>query len=851
MLGFGLFLTVLVWGSARRDAANLLQEEFKHHVSELTNRIEKRNLDSRMILRGVAGLFQASDDVTREEFSQYVQSLKIDKYYPSIRGIGLGVMVPHYHKMKFLQDVRKNGGVPEYAIRPESEREFYVPVLYRESPSGNPNVAIGFDLYADTLRRVALLEARDSGAVALTSKLNLLSQPEEKGGGIVMFAPVYRKGSKGTLEQRRANILGWAYLSFGLSELMHGVMGEGDHDISNKVAIHIYDGEDHQTKTALYHSIEKTDTSVSSGATPLIETTVVVEFANRKWTMQAHSLPELEKQSFDARQAIILGIGLFGSVMAAILVWQLITGRKRAVDLARRMSHRLVDRERRYRQMFEDNASISYIVDPETGRIIDANTVAANFWGYALDELRSMNIADINISSFESIKTDMQQQLSSGIAGQFYYSHRLQNGDVRDIEIYRSILNDQGKNYIFCIAHDITSRKQAEKDLCESQAKLHAIIETAMDAVVQLDSNGIIIDWNTRAEKIFGVLRQDVIGREMINIIIPTQHHKAYLDGMKQFLDGDDSAVRHSQFEIVAKHREGYEFPIEVATTTMIGSKGQLECCVFMHDITDRKKSENALRKARVELENRVFERTAELVRTNRRLNLEIGERSQMQDALEQSQEMLRQLVAHQDRIREIERTRIAREIHDELGQHLLVLRIDVSMLARPENEHPKLGERIDAILQHIDTTMRSVRAIINNLRPSVLDLGLHAALEWQAAEFERRSGIACELVVDDEDLLLEDSIATVLFRILQEALTNVLRHAKASRVQIELSRESKGLIMTIADNGIGIKNAKRSEQNSFGLVGIRERLHILGGELNIESNSSGTVLTITLPITP
>jgi len=281
----------------------------------------------------------------------------------------------------------------------------------------------------------------------------------------------------------------------------------------------------------------------------------------------------------------------------------------------------------------------------------------------------------------------------------------------------------------------------------------------------------------------------------------------------------------------------------------MIGTSGQSECCVFMHDITNRKKNENALRKARVELENRVFERTAELVRTNRRLNSEVSERTQIQEALEQSQEMLRQLVAHQDRIRETERKRIAREIHDELGQHLLVLRIDVSMLARSENEHPKLGEKIEVILQHIDTTMRSVRAIINNLRPSVLDLGLLAALEWQAEEFQRRSGITCDLVTDDEDMELEDSVATVLFRILQEALTNVLRHAKASRVEIQLQRDLTGLVMTIADNGVGMRYAQRSEQNSFGLVGIRERLYILGGELNIESSSNGTVLTVTLPL--
>ncbi|MDQ9170271.1 response regulator [Oxalobacteraceae bacterium R-40] len=222
-------------------------------------------------------------------------------------------------------------------------------------------------------------------------------------------------------------------------------------------------------------------------------------------------------------------------------------------------------------------------------------------------------------------------------------------------------------------------------------------------------------------------------------------------------------------------------------------------------------------------------------------------------DELRQSKQLLRQLASHQEMIKEEERKRIAREIHDELGQNLLALRIDASMLhARTARMHPKLNEKAAHALNHIDTTIKSVRSIINNLRPPVLDLGLQAAIEWQIQEFRRRSGISCELTVVTEefDKDLGEKCATALFRILQESLTNVIRHAKASQVDVVLSKESGWLGMKISDNGIGLRQDQTKRGQTFGLQGIDERIQMLGGELKIESvPGQGTSLTISMPV--
>lgn len=244
---------------------------------------------------------------------------------------------------------------------------------------------------------------------------------------------------------------------------------------------------------------------------------------------------------------------------------------------------------------------------------------------------------------------------------------------------------------------------------------------------------------------------------------------------------------------------------------------------------------------------------TEELHDVIRQLEHEVSERKRAEQALQKSQELLHQLVAYQERVKEDERKRIAREIHDELGQNLMALRIDVSVLqARIAEMNPTLNEKVRIALGHIDTSIKAVRIIINNLRPSVLDLGLHAAIEWQVNEFERRTGIACSLTMDDEKSAfdLDDNRATALFRILQESLTNVARHAQATMVQIDLHRQDDLFFMRIADNGIGLFPGCRRKPNSFGLLGIGERISTLGGEFAVESDTGqGTVLTVTIPV--
>jgi PAS domain S-box-containing protein len=232
-------------------------------------------------------------------------------------------------------------------------------------------------------------------------------------------------------------------------------------------------------------------------------------------------------------------------------------------------------------------------------------------------------------------------------------------------------------------------------------------------------------------------------------------------------------------------------------------------------------------------------------------IQTDITERKKVEEALVTSSRELRALAIHLEEIKENERKRIAREIHDDLGQHLLVLKNDISMLhARTARAHPILNSKVSLALEHIDGTMQSVRSIINNLRPATLDLGLCAAIQWQVQEFGRRTGIACELVMSDENIELDDDRTITLFRFLQEALVNASRHAQASRVCITLYREEFSISIEVSDNGQGFNSGDHRKRGSFGLMGMRERLSALGGELSIECDAGrGTRLTASVPV--
>jgi PAS domain S-box-containing protein len=233
-------------------------------------------------------------------------------------------------------------------------------------------------------------------------------------------------------------------------------------------------------------------------------------------------------------------------------------------------------------------------------------------------------------------------------------------------------------------------------------------------------------------------------------------------------------------------------------------------------------------------------------------ISRDVSQREDAERKIKDTSERLRKLALHLQNIREEERTSIAREIHDELGQMLTYLKIQINLVGKKLNDDQQmLKDKIDSSLNLIDSSIDAIQKISEKLRPNVLDeLGIGSAIEWQAKEFSERTGIECKCEVPKEELSLDKEKSTSVFRIFQEALTNVARHANANKVFITLKEYKNDVILEIKDNGKGITVNQISNPRSLGILGMKERAMLFGGTVIIKSSmNSGTTVRVELPL--
>lgn len=261
---------------------------------------------------------------------------------------------------------------------------------------------------------------------------------------------------------------------------------------------------------------------------------------------------------------------------------------------------------------------------------------------------------------------------------------------------------------------------------------------------------------------------------------------------------------------------------------------------------------ERKLREVNEQLEKKVKQRTNELFEANKRLKSEIAERRRADEELKESYEQIRNLALRIERVGEEERKRIARDIHDELGQVLTVLTFEIShILKKLDSGQKELKDKASEALSLVDNALDSVHRISSELRPAVLDnLGITAAIEWQAKEFENKTGIECEFSFEPEEIVLDENLSVEVFRIFQEALTNVARHSKATRVALLMKKDEDNLAMRITDNGRGIREEEISDVKATGVAGMRARVYPWDGTFEIKGiRGKGTTINVTVPL--
>jgi PAS domain S-box-containing protein len=360
---------------------------------------------------------------------------------------------------------------------------------------------------------------------------------------------------------------------------------------------------------------------------------------------------------------------------------------------------------------------------------------------------------------------------------------------------------------ILGVTRDISARRRAEEALTASEQRYRELFENAMDIVFTYDLQGNFTSLNKVAEQSSGYTCAELACMNVLQILAPE-----YVEEGRRALE-DLAAGREpgiGEWEIVTK--DGHRVWLE-ASLRLVRRNGELaEVQGIARDITERKRAE-----------------------------------AQLRDYLAQ----LHALAARLQSVREEERARLAREIHDELGQDLTAIKIELTSIFRKLGESTKpFSGATESILKLVEQTIRSVRRIATELRPGILDdLGLTAAIEWATEEFQARTGIKCHLELREEHIVLHRERTTAIFRIFQETLTNVARHSRATELQVRLFRQNANTILEVRDNGVGIQPQHLTSPASLGILGMRERALVLGGQFEIASRpGEGTKVTVQIP---
>ncbi|MEJ2635594.1 MAG: PAS domain S-box protein [Calditrichia bacterium] len=363
---------------------------------------------------------------------------------------------------------------------------------------------------------------------------------------------------------------------------------------------------------------------------------------------------------------------------------------------------------------------------------------------------------------------------------------------------------------------DITARKKAERALQLSEARYRGLLESAPDGIMIFDGEGRLLLMNAQAEKMFGYRQEEMIG-QTANSFVPDMLHRRHSRHQSNYLKNPQVMFLGNGRELVSIRKDGTVFPVEMSLSPL-QSENDLLITAIIRDISQRKEAESRLKK---------------------------------------SEEDLRKLSMSLLTVREEERKFIAQEIHDELGQQLTGMKIDLywmkSKLEKLDclQAEQRLKDKMHFMLDMIDATIKTVRRIATQLRPTLLDdAGLIGAIEWHAKEFSNRTGIQCRLSAPPEDIAFDKEQSIAVFRIFQESLTNVARHAGANRVDVIIKKRKNRFNLRIKDNGRGITAEDIEKSRSLGLVGIRERSIALGGKADISGKPGrGTIVAVEIPL--
>ena len=477
-----------------------------------------------------------------------------------------------------------------------------------------------------------------------------------------------------------------------------------------------------------------------------------------------------------------------------------------------RLGTKLLQSEERWAATLGSIGDAVIATDSEA-RVTFLNSVAARLTGWQLEEAQNKPLQDVfkiineqtGLGADDEVLRVLEERQILTVTNNVALITR----DGSEIPVEHSaapILAGGGKVIgVVLVFRDVAERRREQ----EATAEQAALLELTQDSVFVTDMDGTIRFWSRGAEAMLGYSKSEAAGRNSHELLrtefsIPLDQINAEL-----------MRAGHWEGDLIKTAQDGRRIVFACRWALQWGKRGQLPRVLeIISDVTERKRGEESL----------VLQK-----------------------------EQLRALAERLQWVREEDRKRVARDLHDQIGQILTAIKMDMTWMTRhlPESEVEVLA-RLTESIQLINDGVKSVRAICSGLRPGVLDdLGLAAAIEWQASEFASRNDVNCQVTVPPVDLHLDGDRATAAFRIFQECLTNVIRHAQAKSVRVSLCQEDENILLVVEDDGIGFCESDLSNSlGSLGLLGMKERAQFCGGEVQISSSpGKGTTVTVRVPV--
>lgn len=819
VLGLLLVLVFAAWYLARETANQRASESFLYRAEKERDYIQRRMSAHEQILRGAAAFFEASDDVTRDEWRRYVARLQLGGNLHGTQGLGLALVFAPEAKAAHEASLRADGISP-HEIRPPGQRDQYSSVTYLEPQNERNRRAIGYDMLTDKTRREAMERARDSGLPAMTGKVILRLEPEgpDRQPGFLIYLPVYRTDlPRDTVEQRRRALLGFVFSPFRAGDLLRNIKASREMDVD----FALFDTTV-APENLLYDSLA--DEPAVSGR-HLVD--LPMELGGHRWVVRFRSSPEFDLASTSSLPQSIAGYGL----LLGLMIFGLLYGNSRHNRRIEAIAHRLRDSEQSLRSILDNTPDAVFIARPD-GSYEYVNQTAGELVGYTREELLVMGIGGLAPSGLDEVHHELFKQVVDEGRCFAEIDLRRKDGSIAHAEM-SAVLLPNGN--VLGLCRDIARRRQAEQALLAAERKFRGLIEQSLVGVYIIQ-DGYFPYVNPRFAEMFGFASPDeVIGQVPVSNLVAPEARDTVAENLRRRMSGEVEAVNYS---FVGVRQDGSRLDVEVYGRIM-EHEGRPAVIGVLLDVSERKRVEAELEQNRLHLEDLVAARTSELLLAKDAA--EAANRAKSSFLANMSHELRTPMNAIIGLSEILLRRYDDPALCDKLGKisgaanHLLRLLNDILDLSKIDAEH--------LVLENVPFRFGSLLADVDSLVHDRLE-ARHLTLKRQ---IEPRLG-SLELLGDP--LRLQ--------QILLNLVTNAVKFTERGGVTIDLGVEAESpgditLRLSVEDTGIGIpaealgrifspfeqadsSTTRRHGGTGLGLAICKRLVELMGGSIEVSS---------------